>query len=106
MAGSRFRANCLETLNDIYDYIRSIFDDNYQRRRSSTPRHTSINIGLEMRHERHCDYRDRLRSSSLPQATYSYQLSTSIKRPSVDTILNNHINSRRTPKYAFNMREL
>ena len=67
---------------DVYDFLRRIFDDNYQRGRgSSSAIRISSNIPMEVRNGLYFDSRDRRRSTSIQQ-TYIYQFSTSSKRPS------------------------
>ena len=89
---------------DIYDYIRRKFDDNYQRRRSSSTIRTSSNFGIELRNGLHYDRRDKRRSTSIQQ-TYIYQFSNSSKRPSTDTVINSQLNSRRPSKAVYNVQE-
>jgi hypothetical protein len=92
---------------DIYDYIRRIFDDNYQqRRRSSSTIRASSNLGIEMRNGLYHDRREKKRRSASVQQTYIYQFSNSSKRPSNDTIISSQLNSRRASKSVYHMQEL
>ncbi|CAF1020753.1 unnamed protein product [Rotaria sordida] len=103
MAGSKFRAACLQTFTDVYDYIRAKFDDNYQRRRSSSYAQTNSTFGIEMRNEIQYDRRDKFRSNSIHQTCH---LNNSSKRSSNDTVMSSHLNSRRTSKCVLHMQEL
>ncbi len=105
ISGSKFRATCVETIRDIYEYIRTKFDDDYQRKRPSNRMRTSSNFGIEMRNALHYDRRDTRRSTSVQQ-TYTYPLGNSSKRASNDTIIASQVNSRRTSRCVFNVQEV
>ena len=91
-------------MNDLYDYIRRKFDDNYQRRRASATMRSGSTVGIEMRNGLYYGRRDKRRSTS-GQQTYIYQFSNSSKRPSNDTIVSSQVNSRRPSKCVYNVQE-
>ncbi len=92
-------------MTDIYDYIRTIFDENYERRRRSNTVRMSSNVGIEMHNGLHYNRRDKRRSTSVQQ-TCTYQLSNSSKRPSDDTVISSQMNSRRASRGVNNVQEL
>ncbi|CAF1250557.1 unnamed protein product [Adineta ricciae] len=104
LSGSKFRATCVETLDDVYYYIRTKFDEDYQRKRPPNRMRTSSNFGLEMRNGIYYDRRDTRRSTSIQQ-TFTYPLSVSSKRASCDTMAGSQLNSRRTSKCVINVQE-
>ncbi|CAF3576764.1 unnamed protein product [Adineta steineri] len=105
LSGSKFRATCIETLDDIYAYIRIKFDDDYQRKRATSRIRSSSNFGLELRTGPYYGRRDTRRSTSVLQ-TFTYPLSNSSKRPSSDTIISSQLNSRRTSRCVVNVQEV
>ncbi len=91
----------METIRDIYVYIRRKFDDDYQRRRNSSCVRTSSTFGLEMRN----GLQTNRRSISIP-LSFTHQLNNASKRPSSETIMLPQLNSRRTSKGIFHVQEL
>ena len=95
LAGSKFRAACLEAFFDFYQCFQHRFGrGSFRQRRDSVGLRISSNSVLETRNGLGHRYRHK-RPSTPNQQTYTYQLSQSCKRSGSDPIPSSQLNGRR-----------
>lgn len=115
MAGSKFRAACLETFSDAYElFTTKVNSDDLEvhrqrikrRRRQQTKHDTCVtsNFGQDTQNGL-INSQKRNRSTSMTQAC-SYPLTNLSKPPSNETIISTQINSRRQSKVTINVNEV
>ncbi|CAF3566160.1 unnamed protein product [Rotaria socialis] len=106
LAGSKFRAACIDTFSDIYDFLEMKSSNQEvrlrRRRKRQTKNDTYLSSNINQDHRNQLgNGRNRQRSTSMTQ-TCVFQLNDLSKQPSNETMASIQLNSRRPSTVAFN----
>jgi hypothetical protein len=108
LAGSKFRAATLDTINDVCDFIQAKItndDTQIQHRRRKRQTRSDIHLSSNFNQEARNGIQINPCKNSLAKSNI-YPLNNNSKRPSNETLFSSQLNSRRQSKTIMNVVEV